>query len=89
MQSLNHSLTAQLIKNPPAMQETPVLFLGWEEPLEKGKATYSSVLAWRIPRTVQSMGLQRVGHDFHFLTFSTTRLPGKSEISLPTVLGCL
>ena len=42
------SLIAQLVKNPPAMQETQVQFLGWEEPLEKGKATCSSVLAWRI-----------------------------------------
>ena len=46
------SLTAQLVKNPPAMQETPVGFLGQEDPLEKGKATHSSILVWRIPRTV-------------------------------------
>ena len=39
------------------------LLLGWEDPLEKGKATHSSILAWRIPGTVQAMGLQRVGHD--------------------------
>ena len=45
----NASLIAQLVKNPPAMQETLVLFLGWEDPLEKGKATHSSILAWRIP----------------------------------------
>ena len=37
--------------------------LGWEDPLEKGKATHSSILAWRIPWTIQSVGLQRVGHD--------------------------
>ena len=43
------SLIAQLVKNPPAMQETPVGFLGREDPLEKGKATHSSILAWRIP----------------------------------------
>ena len=43
------SLVAQLVKNPPAMQETWVLSLGWESPLEKGKATHSSILAWRIP----------------------------------------
>ena len=42
------SLVAQLVKNLPAMQETWVLSLGWEDPLEKGKATHSSVLAWRI-----------------------------------------
>ena len=39
----------QLVKNPPAMQETWVLSLGWEDPLEMGKATHSSILAWRIP----------------------------------------
>ena len=43
------SLIAQLLKNPPAMQETLVRFLGWEDPLEKGKATHSSILAWRVP----------------------------------------
>ena len=40
---------AQLVKNPPATQEIPVRFLGWEDPPEKGKATHSSILAWRIP----------------------------------------
>ena len=45
------SLVAQLVKNPPAMRETWVRSLGWEDPLEKGKATHSSVLAWRIPWT--------------------------------------
>jgi len=43
---------AQLVKNLPAMQKTPVRSLGWEDPLEKGKATYSSILAWRIPWTI-------------------------------------
>ena len=43
---------SQLVKNPPALQETWVRSLGWEEPLEKGKATRSSILAWRIPWTV-------------------------------------
>ena len=57
------SLIAQLVKNPPAMQEIPVRFLGWEDTLEKGKATHSIILAWRIPWTVQPMGLQRVGQD--------------------------
>ena len=45
------SLTAQLVKNLPAMQETLVQLLGWEGPLEKGTATYFSILAWRIPWT--------------------------------------
>jgi len=43
------SLVAQMVKNLPAMQKTPVQSLGQEDPLEKGKATHSSVLAWRIP----------------------------------------
>ena len=47
------SLTAQLAKNPPAMWETWVRSLGWEDPLEKGKATHSGILAWRIPWTIQ------------------------------------
>ena len=45
------SLIAQLVKNLPTMQETLVQFLGWEDPLEKGKATHSRILAWRIPQT--------------------------------------
>ena len=52
---------AQLVKNPPAIRETWVQSLAWEDPLEKGKATPSRILAWRIPWTV--LGLQRVGHD--------------------------
>ena len=58
------SLVAQLVKNPPAMRETWVWSLGWEDPLEKRKATYSSILAWRIPWTLYSMGSQRVGHHW-------------------------
>jgi len=59
---------AQTVKNLPAMQETQVQSLGWEDPLEKGMATDSSILAWRIPWTeepggLQSLGLQRVRHD--------------------------
>ena len=46
------SLVAELVKNPPAMWETWVRCLGWEDPLEKGKATHSRILAWRIPWTV-------------------------------------
>ena len=59
---------AQIAKNPPEMWETQVQSLGREDPLEKGTATHSSTLAWRIPWTedpsrLQSTGLQRVGHD--------------------------
>ena len=60
------SLVAQLVKNPPAMWETWVRSLGWEDPLEKGTAAHSSILAWRIPWTGESMGSKRVRHDFHF-----------------------
>ena len=58
------SLVAQLEKNPPAMQETGVQSLSWEDSLEKGKAAHSSILAWRIPWTVYSMGSQRVGYNW-------------------------
>ena len=58
------SLVAQLVKNPPAMREIWVWSLDWEDPLEKGKATHSSILAWRIPWTVYSRGSQRVRHDW-------------------------
>ena len=53
---------AHLVKNPPAIQETWVRSLDWKDPLEEGKVTHSSTLAWRIPWTVRSMGSQRVGH---------------------------
>ena len=46
---------AQLVKNPPAMPETWVQFLGWEDPLEKGTATHSSILAWRILWTIYTV----------------------------------
>ena len=62
------SLVAQLVKNLPAMQETWVQFLGWEDPLENGKATHSRILAWRIPWTIQPMGPQRVGHNWATFT---------------------
>ena len=52
---------AQLVKNPPAMQETWVRFLGWEDYLEKRTATHSSILAWRIPWTEEPGRLQSMG----------------------------
>ena len=52
MAELNILVVAQLAKNPPAMRETRVRSLGWEDPLKKRKATHSSILAWRIPWTV-------------------------------------
>ena len=62
------SLLAQMVKNLPAMQETRVQSLGWEDPLEEGMAIYSSIPAWRIPWTEEtgrllSMGSQRVRDD--------------------------
>ena len=62
------SLVAQRVKRLPVMQETQVLSLGWEDPLEKEMATHSSILAWRIPGMGEpggllSMGSHRVGHD--------------------------
>ena len=56
-------LVAQLVKNPPAMQETWFQPLGLEDPLEKGKDTHSSILAWRILWTIQYMGSQQVRHN--------------------------
>ena len=63
------SLVAQIVKNLPAMRDTGIQSLGWKDPLGKGMATHSSILAWRIPWTEEpgglpSMGSQRVGHDW-------------------------
>ena len=67
-QMLLCALVVQLVKDPSAMWETWVSFLGWEDPLEKEMAIHSSIPAWEIPWTeepggLQSMRLQRVGHD--------------------------
>ena len=72
-------LVAQLLKNPPAMQETPGWSLGQKDPLEKGWATHSSVLAWRSPWTeepggLQPMGLQRLRYDWATNTTLFTRV---------------
>ena len=66
--SIEASLVAQRVKNLPAMWETQVRSLGWEDPLQKGMATHSSILAGRIPQTeepggLHPMGLQGVGHE--------------------------
>ena len=66
--SFRASLVAQTVKRLPAVRETRVQSLGWEDALEKEMATHSSTLAWKIPWTeepdrLQSMALQRVGHD--------------------------
>ena len=67
------NLLSQMVKNLPAIQETWVQSLGWEDPLEKGMATHFSILAWRLPWTeepggLQSTGSQRVGHDWATFT---------------------
>ena len=67
------------------MRETWVWSLGWEDPLEKGKATRSSILAWRIPWTVWSMGLQRVKHNW--ATFTSNFIP-VSQVAKLRVLPC-
>ena len=76
------SLVAQMVKHMPAMQETWVQSLGWEDPLEKEMATHSSTLAWKIPWTeepgrLQSMGLQTVRHNwvtsFHYVELIYSR----------------
>ena len=66
-------------ENPPAMWETWVRSLGWKDPMEKGKATHSSFLAWRIPWT-QSIGLPRVGHDW--ATFTSLHLHNRPTTSV-------
>ena len=55
------SLVSHMVKNPPARLKTWVQSLGWEDPLEEGMATYTSILAWRIPWTEESGGLQSIG----------------------------
>ena len=62
MPSFCASLVAQVVKNSPALQETQVLSLGWENPLEKEVATHSSILAWRIPWTEKPGGLQSMDY---------------------------
>ena len=70
----------QVVKNLPAMRETWVQSLVWEDPLEKGTATHSGILAWRIPWTVQSVGLHRVGHNW--ATFIFTLQPRERGITV-------
>ena len=83
------AMVAQMVKNPPAMQEIQVHSLGWEDPLEKGMATHTSILAWRIPWTeeserVQSLGSQRVRHDWATKTVSLWDAVF-SKISFPSI----
>ena len=82
---LGAPLVAQMVKNFPAIQETQMQSLGWEDPLKKGMATHSCILAWRIPWTeepggLQSMGSQRVGHDRATFTFDINICVGPVKI---------
>ena len=75
----NWSLVAQIVKNLPAMREIQVWSLGRKDPLEKGMATHSNILAWRIPRTEEpgrllSMGSQKVGYQTTFVNFNFLHL---------------
>ena len=96
--SKRSSLVAQMVKNLPATQETQVQSLGQEDPIEKGMATHSSILPWRIPwteepRGLQSMGSQRVRHDRATNTPTTIEdtdqdQPNRSEWVQDTELLC-
>ena len=97
------SLVAQMVKNLPEMQKTQVWFLGWEHSLEKGMAAHSNILAWKMlwteePGKLQSMALQRAGHDWvtntrHiyllvlFPLLGISFFPCEPDIVLPILLG--
>ena len=78
-----------MVKNLPAMQETRGQLLGWEDPLEKGMVTYSSILAWGIPWTEESGRLQsmlpRVRHEWAHIHYSHL---GKSRMTSSSIKGC-
>ena len=85
------SLVAQLVTNPPAMRETWVRSLVWEDPLEKGMATHSSILAWEIPRTeepggLQSTGSQRFGHNWATKQKNSSSCVTEMKTILPLIL---
>ena len=87
------SLVAQMVKNMPAMQEARVWFLGGKDPLEKGIATHSSIFAWKIlcteePGGLQSMGLQKVRHNWATNIF-TFKVPTIPPIHLPKAISFL
>ena len=90
------SLVTQTVKHLPSMQETRVWSLGRENPLEKETATHSSTLAWKIPwmeepGRLQSMGLQRVGHDWvtSFSLFYITRSNNLHKVKVKVAQSCL
>ena len=86
-------MVAQTVKNLPAIRETQVRSLGWEDPLEKEIASHSSILPWRIPWTeepggLQSIGLQKVGHDWatmqqqQFIILTVLEIRGLKLVSM-------
>ena len=77
------SLVAQPVKNPPAVWETWVRSLGWEDPLEKGTATHSSILAWRIPWTTVAKSRTRL-RDFEKKLYNKDGFPGGASVKEPT-----
>ena len=84
------SLVAQMVNNLPAIQETQVQSLGWEDPLQKRNDTHSSILAWRIPCTEEPGGLQSVGsqRDGHNWATNISDFPGDSVAkNLPANAG--
>ena len=90
--ALQASQVAQRLKRLPAVWKTRVQSLDWEDPLEKEMATRSSILAWRIPWTeklsrLQSMGLQRVGHDLEIIVLSEVRQREKDKYCISLTCG--
>ena len=80
------SLIGQVVKNPPAMQETLVQFLGREDPLEKGKTTHSSILAWRIPWCCKELDTtERLSHSDRILSI----LYAFIHIIITTIIGSI
>ena len=79
------SLVVQAVKSLPAMQETQIQSPGWEDPLEKGMATHSSILAWRIPWTENPGGLQSMGSQKWGMTNTFTFFTAQKKIQQDTV----
>ena len=93
MLTIRNLCVTHMEKNLLAMQETSVQYQGWEDPLEKGMATHSSILAWRNPWTekpggLQSMGSQRVRHDWltkhTLINIMMTMIKKKKTVTFPT-----
>ena len=79
------SLVAQTVKNPPAMQEIWVRSLGWEDPLEEGVATHSSILSWRIPWTEEPVGYSPQGHKESDTTEQLSTAQKHTYVCMPAI----